>query len=143
MSDIKFIPISRLTTPVKAPNDIQFDSSNTLVMVSGKSYVAQAVAKALLSTYGQSSFVTEYWSTIDAQKFSDLTDTRAQQTLSDTILYAIAFLNGIEASTLNSELIKSIDDIKIVPNAAGQGTTVTVSLTLKDGTSLTTNIANR
>lgn len=144
MSDIRFIQINKAdATPTPTRNDIQFNpATHDVERVDGADLVTQKVAKALLSNVGRSTFVPAYGTELFSLRFADGSSTRTQQLIADTILYAIAFVEGVETSTSNSERVKSIDDIVIESLPEQGGVIVTVTLTLRDGTQISQSVVN-
>lgn len=144
MSDIRFINITKAdASPTPTTNDIRFNpATHDVEKVSGANLVTQKVAKALLSSVGRSTFVPAYGTELFSLRFADGSSTRTQQLIADTIVYAIAFVEGVETSELNAERIQSIDDIVIEPLPEQGGIVVTVTLTLRDGTQISQSVVN-
>lgn len=117
-------------------NDISFDSQNDIKLVTGRDYVKQKVVKCLLTKLGEDVNFPNYGSILEYLLFEDINDPIIQNTIVETILGALTYIEEQETSTALDEKISSVDHIEFVADPDNHTVYITIVVTLQSGESL-------
>jgi phage baseplate assembly protein W len=135
--DFKFLG-SKDSTYQGTRNDLVIDPlTKDIVTISGTDYVKQKMIKVILTSVNSDVNFPTYGSELNDQIFQHISDPTVQQTILNTIITSLNYIEAQETSTQDDEHIISIDNVELVVKPEQQTVYVQIDVTLRSGQTVT------
>jgi len=114
-------------------NDIQFDEKNDLDLISGSARTRQNIVKILLTIRGTNKKYPHYGTYM--QKIGNISNDYSQKQLliRESIIQALKYLQIVEESEEENELLESIQSIDFCPSEDSREYRININIVLESG----------